>query len=400
MKKYSLLLLLLVLLMALVVLPAGNSLLFGRGGGGGGFHGGGGFGGGFHGGGGYGGFHGGDFGGGYHGDFGGAGHYGGYGGDRFDAGGYRGGYDNLGRVGGYGNFDRAAGYGAVRPETLHPATSNLGYGDHRNLPGDWGMGRAAVRPDAYLNRGNFTRPVTNNWANYRGNDVRRNFNQYNYFNRGWYGNHPGAWYAAGWRHGAYWGWASWPMLGGWFGWGAGVAPIYYDYGNTIVYQGDEVYSGGQPIASADDYYQQASDLAQTGQAGGDGQPADNQQAAPAQGSDWQSLGVFSLVQGEQSDTSALFQLAVNKAGQIAGNYNDVLTGGTLPVHGAVDQKTQRAAWTVGDNKTTVYETGIYNLTKDQTPVLVHFGKDRTQQWLLVRMKQPESAQEDAPADGQ
>jgi len=59
------------------------------------------------------------------------------------------------------------------------------------------------------------------------------------------------------------------------------------------------------------------------------------------------------------------------------------------VHGAVDSKTQRAAWTVGDNTTTVYETGIYNLTKEQTPVLVHFGKDRTQQWLLVRMQQPE-----------
>ncbi|MBL9124561.1 MAG: hypothetical protein JNG90_13080, partial [Planctomycetaceae bacterium] len=58
-----------------------------------------------------------------------------------------------------------------------------------------------------------------------------------------------------------------------------------------------------------------------------------------------------------------------------------------------------AAWTVGDNKATVYETGIYNLTKDQTPVLIHFGKDRTQQWLLVRMKQPDSAQDPAPAGG-
>ena len=26
------------------------------------------------------------------------------------------------------------------------------------------------------------------------------------------------------------------------------------------------------------------------------------------------------------------------------------------------------------------------LTKDEAPVLVHFGKDRTEQWLLVRLK--------------
>jgi hypothetical protein len=39
----------------------------------------------------------------------------------------------------------------------------------------------------------------------------------------------------------------------------------------------------------------------------------------------------------------------------------------------------------------VFEAGIENLTKDQTPVLVHFGADRTQQWLLVRVQQPEGS---------
>jgi hypothetical protein len=263
------------------------------------------------------------------------------------------------------------------------------------------MSHPLANSTGYLNRGNFTRPINSNSAANHGNDVRRNFNQFNFYNRDWYGRHPGAWYAAGWRHGYYWGWANWAGLGAWFGWGAGVLPIYYDYGNTIVYDGDEVYSGGQPIATADEYYQQAADLAATGESD-DADQTDAPQpdaanaAAPAQGTDWTPLGVFSLVQGEQSDTAALFQLAVNKAGQIAGNYSDVLSGSTIPVHGAVDQKTQRAAWTVGDNSSTIYETGIYNLTKDQTPVLVHFGKERTQQWLLVRMKQPASADSEQP----
>ena len=34
----------------------------------------------------------------------------------------------------------------------------------------------------------------------------------------------------------------------------------------------------------------------------------------------------------------------------------------------------------------VFETGVDNLTKDETAVLVHFGKDKTQQWMLVRVQ--------------
>ena len=40
---------------------------------------------------------------------------------------------------------------------------------------------------------------------------------------------------------------------------------------------------------------------------------------------------------------------------------------------------------MGDNKSTVIDTGLANLTKDEGPALVHFGKDKTQEWLLVRL---------------
>ena len=76
---------------------------------------------------------------------------------------------------------------------------------------------------------------------------------------------------------------------------------------------------------------------------------------------------------------------------LRGNYYSVVTDMNLPVYGSVDAKTQRAAWTVGGQKGTVYETGIGNLTEPQTTMLVHFGKDRTQQWTLVRLEQPEDA---------
>jgi hypothetical protein len=85
-------------------------------------------------------------------------------------------------------------------------------------------------------------------------------------------------------------------------------------------------------------------------------------------------------------------LAVNKSGAVAGNYHDVVSGTTVAVQGAVDKQTQRLSWTVGDNKSTVGETGIYNLTMDEAPALIHIGKDKTQQWTLVRMKQPSQGQ--------
>ena len=78
---------------------------------------------------------------------------------------------------------------------------------------------------------------------------------------------------------------------------------------------------------------------------------------------------------------------------MAGNYSDLISGTTVPIQGAVDKKTQRVAWTVGNNKNTVGETGLYNLTQDEAPALIHIGKDKTQQWLLVRLKQPEQGEQ-------
>ncbi len=205
--------------------------------------------------------------------------------------------------------------------------------------------------------------------------MHNDFYHHGPFNPDWHHEHPGAWFAAGWAAGAAWNWAAWPAIDAWCGWGS-AAPIIYEYGNNITYQDDEVYYGDQPIATADEYYQQAATIAQSAP------PAD------PQGSNWMPLGVFSLVQGNQTDSSALFQLALSKSGGIAGNYYNVLTGETLPVQGGVDKATQRAAWTVGKNTTTVYDAGISSLTKDEMPVLVHFAANQTQQWMLVRMKQP------------
>jgi hypothetical protein len=66
------------------------------------------------------------------------------------------------------------------------------------------------------------------------------------------------------------------------------------------------------------------------------------------------------------------------------------------VTGSIDVKTQRVAWTIGDRKEPIYETGLYNLTQPETTLLAHFGKDRTEQFKLFRIEQS-SNQESEPS---
>ena len=123
-------------------------------------------------------------------------------------------------------------------------------------------------------------------------------------------------------------------------------PVVYDYGTTIVYEDNRVYYNGDPVATAEEYAEQAAAIADRGE-----------QAKVSDKEEWTPLGVFGMVKGEDTEANQIFQLAINKDGVLRGNYYDALSDTTLPVHGAVDKRTQRAAWTVGDRKETVYETG-------------------------------------------
>lgn len=216
----------------------------------------------------------------------------------------------------------------------------------------------------------------------RAGSVRTGFGYYNCFHPTWYAAHPGCWTAAAWANDAAWRAVGWATLASYCGMAANddSTPIEYNYGTNVLYQDNNVYVNGQQVATAQQYAQQATTLAEQGQTAN---------APPTQ--EWKALGVFALVQGEESTSNNIFQLAVNKDGIIRGNYYDGLMDNTTEVYGAVDKKTQTAAWTIGKKKDRVFEAGVYNLTKEQTPVLVHFGKDRTQQWLLVRMQQPKSS---------
>ena len=116
------------------------------------------------------------------------------------------------------------------------------------------------------------------------------------------------------------------------------SPAYYNYGEDIYYQDEQVYMNGKPVAGADEYYQQATAIAKS--------------APPAQESEteWLPLGVFAISKDQATDSNMVLQLAVEKDGVIAGTYYNTTTDVVRPVRGMVDKKTQRAAWTFSDGK--------------------------------------------------
>ena len=175
---------------------------------------------------------------------------------------------------------------------------------------------------------------------------------------------------------------TWPAYVGYSGYPLAAQPIYYDYGTTVVYEGDNVVINGEPAATAEAYAKEAAAYADAGRA-----------AQASKDEEWLPLGVFAMIQGDEKTSNHIFQLAVNKQGIMRGNYYDAVTDSTSPVFGSVDKKTQRAAWTVGDRKSPVYEAGVANLTKEETTMLVHYGAERTSQFSLVRLQESDQKKE-------
>jgi hypothetical protein len=254
-------------------------------------------------------------------------------------------------------------------------------GGSRGIAANGPYGAAAGRTAAVAGqRGTYYRStaVIRNQGVY----VRQGVAHYPCFRPGWYTRHPGAWFAAGWAASAVWRAATWPVCATYFG--ASVdAPIYYTYGENVVYEDDGVYFDGTRAYSTEQYAELATEIADAGR-----------EAKTTKDEEWLPLGVFGMVQGDEKTTNHIFQLAVNKQGIIRGNYYDAVTDNTVDVYGSVNNKTQRAAWTVGDRKTPVYEAGIANLTEAQTTMVVHYGTERSQQFTLIRLEAPESSEKE------
>ncbi len=187
------------------------------------------------------------------------------------------------------------------------------------------------------------------------------------------------------NNGAFYGWRAptYAAVGGFLGASlVNTQPVYYAYGSggNVYYENNTVYVDGQAAGTPEQYAQQAMDYVAAA-------PAPEQ--VPEE--DWLPLGVFALTGEELADSNAMIELAISKEGVIAGTYYNDATGTSRPLKGTFDSKNQRAAvgFADGNNADLVLETGIYNLTQDEAPALLHHGTEESSSVLLVRLPPPE-----------
>ncbi|QDU90258.1 hypothetical protein Pla175_36600 [Pirellulimonas nuda] len=254
-----------------------------------------------------------------------------------------------------------------------------------NRNGDW----ISRHPSRYARNNYWGVGVRNNW--------NRRWGAAGWFGPNWWSGHYhpiGGWhyhYGLGRHPWNYW-WRrpTFAAFGTWFAWNAPAQvwsqPVYYDYGDggNVYYQDDSVFIDGQEVCSAVDFAASAMDLATV-------QPPAGQAAAEA--AEWMPLGTFAVSSDEQDDSAGrAMQLAVDKEGVVSGVYYSSDTDAAQTVLGQVDKETQRVAFRIGESEDIVAETGLYNLTKDEAPLLVHFGPDKVEYWLLVRLEEPQDEQ--------
>ncbi len=307
-----------------------------------------------------------------------------------------------------------------------------GFGDHGNRPNQLpsnGFGSIAgiqnrtpqhLDQNKLSDQGNKIRDSfnNNNNNNFSGNTFNRTNNivagdgRYGGYGSGWahgyaaanhYGGYwgcPGSWGYPGWSEAAMWTSVGIAGLTSFLGLGMMAAGSHggssYSPSN-VTYEGDTVYVNGQPSGNAQDYYQQAQNLAYNGRAAqdsnlvaydqGNGTTATDQSQPTDQ---FQPLGVFALAGPGQSQSDMLLQLAISKDGTVRGNYLNQLTDERAQVFGSLDKNTQRVSWTIGENTNTVFDTSLGDLAKDNSEVLVHYGPTNTREMALIKLPQPQS----------
>ena len=215
----------------------------------------------------------------------------------------------------------------------------------------------------------------------------------------WWGSHQH--HFSGWHYGhgfsrySYNHWWTVPTFAActsWFTWQAPTTvwqqSVYDDYGTggNVVYQDNSVCINGEQVASSDEFAQSAMRLATVAP------PETEEEAAEVE---WMPLSTFAVSSDvDDKEPTRVIQLAVSQAGIISGTLYKSEAEQADSIQGQVDKETQRVAFRIGESEQVVVETGLYNLTLEQTPVLVHFGSERTEDWLLVRLENPDQDESD------
>jgi hypothetical protein len=176
----------------------------------------------------------------------------------------------------------------------------------------------------------------------------------------------------------WWSRATWEAITVWVvgTWGA---PTPYNWGQNVTIKNGVVYLDGKELAGAADFAAHALAIASAGAQAMSAPPDQRDQMQ------WLPLGVFALTHEAKGAPTIFVQLAIDKNGILAGTYFNANTEQTQFVQGAVERGSSRAAWSLANHKDTVMEAGVFNLTQDELPVLLHFGTEQSQRWLLTRL---------------
>lgn len=289
-------------------------------------------------------------------------------------GGVRGGaVDNRGNYRGGSATGRKNNWGYAQVN-VRGVSGNLNTG-RRNVTsrtavrGPWGNVVTTGRGASFVN-GQFVGGRT--WTTVNGN-----FTHWNYYGPRWWVRYPSYWWPRRWVVGTVWWVASWNTAARYVG--IDDPGIYYDYGENVTFDDENVFYEDNKISSTDEFYENANAIAEAG--------------LDSKNDEWMPLGVFAYVKDpDQTETERVLQLALNKDRAIRGNMHDLLTDKVIPVYGSAEKETQRVALKMEGNDSVVLEVGLYNLTNDEVPVLIHFSRDKRQDAMLIRLKNSEEKQ--------
>lgn len=259
--------------------------------------------------------------------------------------------------------------GNVRPQNL---TQPLGVRTLNNSPqpGSRNLANNAAG-------GNFQNKVS---------QLKTNFTPVNQpFTPAWYANHPQAWQYTH-PHADAWAVATLGTAAAWLGVAAATDGGYAADSGTV-YTADTTDDTGTDE-------QTDSDVSAAQQAGA--YPAPNPWAPgsvarrnnAAAAGNFLPLGVFALAPQNEKDASALLQLALDRQGNVYGNYYDVLSGRDQPISGKVDGTTQKATFFVVPAGNVSFHTTLASLTQPTGSIQLQFQDGRTRQWTLARFQDP------------
>ena len=189
------------------------------------------------------------------------------------------------------------------------------------------------------------------------------------------------WYA---HHYHPWGAVSWTRLAAWTA--VAFRPVYYNY--QIV--DGTVYQDGESIGSTEDVAAKAAALVLDASTSAQSAMPTGAEGLAQSDQDWLPLGVFAVMPSLDGNYEVAVQLAIDRDGHLAGTYRNLAGGVTLPITGGIDAQGQQAAWQIGETDPIVMQTGLDNLTRNASPVLIFFPDGASERWILERLREDEA----------